>query len=343
MFHTSTHAALGTSPGPPLLEELEMNAPFAHRTGAALVALVLATAPACFVPMHEATTRFTETIEVSGPLSLEVISRAGSTCVRRGERDDEAVIKARVTARAHDDRDAERLARLVAEDPPIDVFDGRLVVGDLDRYFELRNAEWWEGDVTIDLQIAVPADTSVLIDSKSGETCVEDIDGSVRIETRSGDVLVQRIGGDVSVDVHSGNVTIEDVPAADVVSRSGNVRVSRVPGPVRIEAESGEVLLGDVGPKVTAHTKSGDVKIDSVMPSEADWQARTHSGNVELRLPASASFALEFDTGSGGLRSSFVVDEVQSSGKRLVGQVGDAPTGRVRVTTSSGDLHLRRR
>lgn len=320
-----------------------MNTPFAHRTGAALVALVLATAPACFVPLHEATTRFTETVEVAGPLSLEVLSRSGSTCVRRGDRDDEAVIKARVTAHAHHSRDAEHLARLVAEDPPIEVFDGRLVVGDLDRYPELRNAEWWDGDVTIDLQITVPADTSVLVDSRSGDTCVEDIDGPVRIETRSGNVEAKRIGGDVSVDVHSGNVTIEDVPAADVVSKSGNVHVSRVSGPVRIDAASGNLVLGDVGQQVAANTKSGNVKIDSVMPSGADWQARTLSGDVELRLPASASFALEFDTGSGDLRSSFVVNEVQSTGKRLVGHVGDSPDGRVRVTTGSGNLHLRRR
>ena len=127
----------------------------------------------------------------------------------------------------------------------------------------------------IDLEVRIPEQLALQIQSNSGDADVADVT-TVDFSTHSGDLLVKHVAGAISGEVGSGDIKAEDVGSLELRrSGSGDVRARKVRGDVRIgNVGSGDLTFEDVGKSVRVnsvgsgdvgvHGTGGDVEIDSI-------------------------------------------------------------------------------
>lgn len=214
-----------------------------------------------------------------------------------------------------------------------------------------------------DLRIQVPKGQQFTLHLGAGQIVARNLDGRIELHTRalgveasdirgaltarngSGRVTVNRVTGDVNASTGSGTVELHDL-------RDGTVRASTGSGTVRgttiaatrVDAStgSGGINLEGVGAdELRASTGSGSVRVD-LTRSVRDATIRTGSGSVTLALPAEASAELDISTGSGGITTDFPVTMTEMRQNRLRGNIGDGRGGRIRVSTGSGGVRVRK-
>lgn len=167
-------------------------------------------------------------------------------------------------------------------------------------------------------------------------------DTPVVLSTVSADLVVAGVQAGVSATTVSGAITATDVAGEmNFKSVSGDVEVQPVDGDMVLNTVSGNATVSGRVSRLTGRAVSGDLTFD--LDHEARASITTVSGEVLMRVPASASVRLDFTTMSGKLDSAFPV--AGTSGKRhLAGLVGgneQAPP--VEVRTMSGDIALLRK
>ena len=164
------------------------------------------------------------------------------------------------------------------------------------------------GDVTVNTEIA-----ALVVESGSGDVAVGAVTGDVKIKTASGDIKVGSVGGRL-----------------DVAAASGDVRVGSISQDVVAKTASGDIDIGQVAGSIVAHSASGDIEVERFTGDL--FQAKTLSGDVRFGLTAGRSFAVEFQSLSGDVRTGFPVDS---------GGPSTGTTARLSVTTMSGDIVVR--
>jgi len=299
----------------------------AFKTG--LFALVLASAIG-------ASARVVGTFErhynVSGSPNLEVLTRSGDITVKSGPAGTISI-----TGKIHvgdtwllGDRNGD--VKSLESNPPLRQ-DGNAIRID---YVNMRN-------ISIDYEITAPADTAVNTHSGSGDQMLDGLRSRIALETGSGDVKLSHVEGEMSVHTGSGNVVADDVSGAFTgEAGSGDIRLHDRSGDVRIHTGSGNIEVYDLSGGLRAEAGSGDISAEGKMGG--DWELRTGSGNVNLRLPADTAFDVEARTSSGNLHiDAPVTMTVQGN----VGREQHAINGKVRggghllrVHTGSGDIHI---
>jgi hypothetical protein len=147
--------------------------------------------------------------------------------------------------------------------------------------------------------------------------------------TVSGDVEGRGIRGAVEARTVSGDVSLSDV--------DGQV--------VDAQTVSGDVSLEDVGAtEVTGHTVSGDVEFSGEIRPRGDYDFKSLSGDVVMRIPKNAGAEVTGSTFSGDFRSSFALTTRATSrytgSQRINGTIGDG-SARIRVESFSGDVAIR--
>lgn len=140
------------------------------------------------------------------------------------------------------------------------------------------------------------------------------------------------------------NIRVPYTSAVDIETRIGNLSVSNVRGTfvrANISAE-GDIVLTNIGAgKVSAENLMGDIFFDGIVQSKGIYRFASTKGNINLRIPVTASFKLvatamstrniflgEFSNG----KMSFVGD-----GRRVVGQAGDGSAS-LTVTNQRGSI-----
>jgi hypothetical protein len=187
------------------------------------------------------------------------------------------------------------------------------------------------------LEIRVPMGSAVEVKTVTADIGVRGVNGAVRIESVSGDLAVAGAPSEVSARTTSGEV---DIQATSAVTRarsvSGGVRVRGVRGKATVESVSGECELrgGDFS-EAEIRTVSGEIVFEGGLVGQGSFDFKTHSGEVELRLPASTNADFELRSFSGSLETRLGTPKTASSA--LDFRVG-AGGAKVRVRTFSGDV-----
>jgi DUF4097 and DUF4098 domain-containing protein YvlB len=172
---------------------------------------------------------------------------------------------------------------------------------------------------------------------------------------------VQSDGRDVTIEAnkHAGerqdrdnvvetDLTIE-VPRGvrlDVDAFSSPVRIQRIQGTDHhVKTFSGTLTLEQVAGPIVAESFSGEIGIstDGWKPKDR-LQLKTFSGDIDVRLPAEASAAVQFDSFSGDLDSDLPLTLRSKSKRALRAELngGDESKGAIDLRTFSGDVHLRK-
>lgn len=282
---------------------------------------------------------FQKTVEIEGPVKLEVETASGDITVSRGN-EGQVYISAKFQVQAASEEEARKLAQKIKEDPPIKQVGNTIKVGDLRKYG--FKSWFWGPSIVIDFDIKTPQNTAVELDSGSGDQKVSGIKGPVKAAAGSGDIEITDIEAGVEVDTGSGNIRASNIGGdIEADAGSGDVNLNNISGDVNVDVGSGDVILKDVRGNMEVDAGSGDITVDSKIGDGLGWEFDTGSGDVKLTLPKDSSFAIRAETSSGEIDIDFPVTVSGRVRKELVGQVGEKPTSQIKIETSSGDIKIK--
>jgi len=200
-------------------------------------------------------------------------------------------------------------------------------------------------NVSVSYKLWIPEKAAADVKSVSGDVTLDCIHGGpVKVNSVSGNVNVLGAAG-VEVKLVSGDITLENVMGdAYLKSVSGDVRATKVKGSVELESVSGDIELNDVAEArtVTGKTVSGNITyVGTIMPG-GNYELKSHSGNVEMKIPAGSAFEFEANTFSGVIDSDFQIEVVgKLSPKEIHGTVNKGGA-RIRLGSFSGNIDLKK-
>jgi DUF4097 and DUF4098 domain-containing protein YvlB len=259
-----------------------------------------------------------ETFEVDGPVTLDLEGVSDSAVVM-GDARDRVQLTARLSACGEDEEDARQKA-----DVQINQNGNRITIRVV-RPKTVYLVAGYTGRVQVDYQIHVPAETSVRMDTASGNLEVFDVTGPVDLESVSGNLAVEGVKGEVSARTSSGDAALIGLDDA---------------GDVEVRTTSGDLELRDVTARsLTARTSSGDITLAD-LDCSGDVEVRTTSGDVELEEVDAANLLVETSSGTiqadKGLASGALNLETTSGHIDAT----DIDAASYRLSSSSGDLTL---
>jgi len=216
--------------------------------------------------------------------------------------------------------------RVVVRTPSSDGLPDRVVVETTDGGLTIRERDSFGlnfslGDRSLHLEIDVPFEATVTIDTASGSIEAERLRGEQRYRTASGDTRLHESAGRIELGSVSGDVEIELAGPTELAVKS-------VSGDVSVEGGS---LTG-----LRIATTSGDIRVDSPITARRGNTVDTLSGDVSL--VADAGMRIEARTVSGDLTSDLPHRSEGRMGRRTL-IVGDGSI-EVAFRSVSGDLQI---
>jgi beta-lactamase regulating signal transducer with metallopeptidase domain len=264
------------------------------------------TAPA----QNEAT--FDRTLTFTGSLDLHVANGSGNIHITRG-----TAGQVQVHARVHSNRasDAEEV-RSIAANPPIEQNGSTIHIG--------GESHWQQGahHISIDYEIAAPADAALSISSGSGNITDEGVGRQAKFNTGSGNIVASGTQGGFTAETGSGNIRVEN---------SGQ-------GDAKVETGSGNIEVSGVHGALVAQTGSGDIKAEGT-PVNA-WKLETGSGNIEF-APGNAPVTLDASAWSGKIAMDRAMTTQVSSDRHHLRAELNGGGASVRIETGSGNIRIR--
>lgn len=199
-----------------------------------------------------------------------------------------------------------------------------------------------------DLEVFVPAGSSVDVEGFQATITVSGVTGSVKAETVNGSLT--QSGAARSVDLQSVNGTI------DVTKASGRIKAEAVNGTVTVRDASGELEASTVNGKLLVaggsferaafETVAGGVRFEAGLSARATMSVESVSGSVDLLLPAGLGAEFTISTFSGDITNELGPAAEKSSRwtpeKELSFTTGSGGA-RITVETLSGAVHIRKR
>jgi DUF4097 and DUF4098 domain-containing protein YvlB len=213
---------------------------------------------------------------------------------------------------------------------------------------------------------ATAIESDARLENGWGDISIKDCRGSIKAETGSGDVRVTGQRGDVSVGTGSGAIVAEDIEGlANLGTGSGNVHAAKIKGDVHIDTGSGDVEARSVTGLIDIDTGSGDTLIADAHAERlavdtgsgkirvecpeifrespgAEARLETGSGDVVLLIDSKVSMTLDFQSGSGKVKSPRAlegrIERLGHEGSRRY-RIGEGAS-QVRVETGAGDVVL---
>ena len=162
---------------------------------------------------------------------------------------------------------------------------------------------------------------------------VIDIDANHRVVERRNDNVVET---DFDIQVPS-QVKL------DLRTFSAPITATNINGDVIVEGFSSEIRLTDVAGPKRIKTFSGAVRVQANNWTDGDdMNVNTFSGDIVLRLPATARGDIEFDSFSGAFNSDLPVTLSTSSKRSFRGTLNGGGSTDFRLNTFSGDVRIER-
>jgi DUF4097 and DUF4098 domain-containing protein YvlB len=295
---------------------------------------------------------FARTLQVSGPVDLEVQTGSGSVEVRTG---DNSTVHISGTVRSSggwfDSSDAESKVHYIEAHPPIEQHGNLIKIGHSDD-------REMDHNVSISYEIVVPTETRLRSNTGSGEQSINGVRGPVDASSGSGHLRLTNIGDAVRASTGSGHITVDGVKGEVHASTgSGQIQATGVagglhastgsgsvtlrqtaPGDVEVNTGSGTLELEGVHGHVRAETASGNITVEG--EGRESWRLSTASGNVTVRLPSQQGFTLRAHTVSGGIHTDREMTVQGTLSKHEVeGKVGDGAF-LLDVSTVSGNIRV---
>ena len=228
----------------------------------------------------------------------------------------------------------------------------RIVIDDRPGRVDIRTdygMPWNSNNVSVDYNVAVPADASLDIHSVSGRIRIEGVKGSIRLASVSGNIVstntpkVEYLRS-VSGEIELGGISHDGTLSASTVS--GNIALTGVKArALDLSTVSGEVRLRDAAvDSLTARSVSGNLEYAGRLAKSGRFEVNSHSGSVRLSLDDNTGFELNAVTFSGSIRSDFqmtIGGDRNSDIRRGRGRRGPGESLQATYGDGSASLNLR--
>lgn len=198
-----------------------------------------------------------------------------------------------------------------------------------------------------------------LFSSREAEDRVRDIEAHPPIEQNGNTIRIGHFDNRDSGRNVSISYEIIAPASATIQSHTGSGRlaISGIEGPVNAGTSSGSIMLTDVHGRVATstgsgsitatglrgefrgHTGSGSIRVEGEQTGR--WEMETGSGGVDVRLPRSASFALNAHTGSGAVTVDFPMTVQGRLDRRMRDVSGRVGNGNYTLDVRTGSGHIR--
>jgi len=176
-------------------------------------------------------------------------------------------------------------------------------------------------------------------------------DCAVTIHSSPGPIMVEKVRGDVNADGENANIDVHDVGNGHVHLRTlkGNVALTNITnGHVEVTSVSGPVKMSNVsGPNVEVNTTNGKISYAGAFSNNGDYEFTTHSGDIEVFLPASASVDVSARSVNGKVENDFPFQPKQHSpfpvtqGRAFAGTSNSGSSG-VQLRSFSGTIRVKK-
>ena len=203
---------------------------------------------------------------------------------------------------------------------------------------------------TTKFQLSVPAGTRVVARTMSGDIIITGVKGEVEASTMNGDIDVADAAERIDITNASGDITLRGSSGTTRLrALSGEIDVRDVAGDLEVETVSGEILMSGITSKfVRAESTSGDVEYAGTVDPAGRYELRSHSGDLRVDIPESASACVDVETFNGEIESDFPItlqpNERSGSARhqRFDFKIG---TGQARISLDSfsGEIRIIRR
>lgn len=250
-----------------------------------------------------------------------------------------------ITVTGWDRREARILVESERRELEYDLSSSRISIAER----RTRGTRSGRGDEGARFELSVPRGVRVIARSTSGDIVLRGTGGAVELHATSGDIEVEDAARRIEIGAISGDVVGKRLRGSiDASSVSGSVELDDVEGDVHMGSTSGDLSLTKATSReVQASTTSGEVVFDGSFAAEGRYEFNSHSGNIELTIPAASNVRFTVGTYSGELDSDFPItlrpdDRSSRRPRRFDFTVGSGGP-RVIAETFSGNLDLRRR
>jgi DUF4097 and DUF4098 domain-containing protein YvlB len=199
-----------------------------------------------------------------------------------------------------------------------------------------------------DLEIKVPAGSSLEVETVSADIAVDRVTGTVTSQSVSGDTTVAGSPRGFDVKTVSGTIGITAANAPGRTSSvSGGVTLHGVAGDVEARSVSGNVVVkGGEATRVELQTTSGDIRFEASLAKDGRLDAKSVSGTVELVLPEGTAADFDVSTFSGDITNDLGPEGRRTSkyapGRQLTFSTGGGGA-RIEAKSFSGSILLRKR
>lgn len=194
-------------------------------------------------------------------------------------------------------------------------------------------------------QLFVPRNVVLRVSMQSGEIKLQDVDGDIRAGLVDGAIEADAVAGQVNLSTVTGPVRV-DGSRGSLQARSvaGGMSFVDISGSIRVRSTSGNIRITRQGAgPVEAETYSGGLVFEGGL-GDGPSSFATHSGSIDLHLPANAgaTFFISAVEGRARIRCDGGSVEPEPGQPVHVGRGGDPVevltfTGNVRVTCGGSD------
>lgn len=132
---------------------------------------------------------------------------------------------------------------------------------------------------------------------------------AITVSTSTAPITAEGLTGDVTFSSDTGAITVSNMVRSHLHVRSvaGRVNLSNLSlGHVDVTSSGGAVKMVNVsGPKVNVATGSGNINYQGDCSGVGDYLMTTHSGDIDMTLPQTASVDLNARSVSGHIENDF--------------------------------------
>jgi DUF4097 and DUF4098 domain-containing protein YvlB len=176
-------------------------------------------------------------------------------------------------------------------------------------------------------------------------------DASITLRTITGPVKVQNAGADLTIEGDTSKVEIVDIT-------NGHLKVRTVSGPIvltnirnsylDVNSVSGPVTLDKVSGKMVAvNTTASAIQYSGDCGAGGEYSFSSHSGNIEVSLPAAASVDITARSVSGKVQNDFPLGPqahptFAAADGRSFGGTANSGASSVRLRTFSGTIRVKK-
>ena len=188
-------------------------------------------------------------------------------------------------------------------------------------------------EAKVDMEVTVPAGAAITVSTATAPINADGISGDITLSSDTGKITVSGVG--------RSHLNVRSVAAPVALSQ-----VSL--GYVHVTSSGGAVQMTDVtGPKVNVATGSGNITYKGDCSGVGDYLMTTHSGDIDVTLPETASVDLNAHSASGSVQNDFPLQAkkhpvfVPKSGSSFAG-TSHSGSSSVELRSFSGKIRVKK-